>query len=186
LPVSHDLTSRLQVIAQTTRVRTPNNQATFVTICAALKAVMVPNTQLAAQSTDGSGGLSQISCNHLNELVTGSFPVVHIGFGPLSYTRRSRSTSTGLLTIKIRYFDRWDENGATLDALFASVSADLLRMAANIESNDHLVVAGFANLEAVTKMELSPYYGEVDRRFPGLSLVTRMLTLTCIPAEYDF
>lgn len=165
-------------------LRFPNNPTTDVVAMQALKQVLVPNTQLAAGSSDGTG-LSQVYINALFPLTLSSFPAVLLSSKDQAYVLRSRSTFGGLVDIIVAYYNRWDAQPQTLDSVYAGVSADLERIRANIESNDNAVVNGVVAIEAIRSIRVSPYYGEVDRSIPDVPLVVRTLTLRCVLPEYD-
>lgn len=165
-------------------LRLPNNPTTDVVAMQALKQVLVPNTQLAAGSSD-STGLGQVYINALFPLTLASFPAVLLSSKTQTYTYRSRSTLTGLVDIVVSYYNRWDMQPQTLDTVYAAVSDDLERIRANIESNDTAVVHGFTAIEAIRSIKVSPYYGEIDRSIPDIPLIVRTLTLRCVLPEFD-
>lgn len=162
----------------------PNNPETDVVALAVLKQVIVPNTQLALGSSDGTG-LTQVYINNLYALSTGSFPAVHLSSERQVYAPRSRSTYTGMVNLHVDYYDHWDSQSATIDSQYAALSLDLERMKANVESNDTLAFQGTNALETVIKIALSPYSPEIDTKFPGLLLLFRTMTLSCRLPEYD-
>jgi hypothetical protein len=165
-------------------LRLANNPTTDVIAMVALKQVIVPNTQLALGSND-STGLSRVYINAVYPLSIADFPSILISSEGQTYSSRSRSTYAGIVDIHIAYYDRWDKQPQTLDAVYASVALDLERIRANIESNDRAVVNGFTNIEAIKKITVSPYYGELDHSVPDVPLVVRTLTLRCVLPEYD-
>ena len=165
-------------------LRLPNTPTTDVIAMQALKQVLVPNTQLAAGSSDGTG-LSQVYINALYPLTISSFPAVLLSSRDQTYMLRSRSTYGGLVDIIVAYYNRWDSQPQTLDSVYASVSADLERIRANIESNDNAVVNNVVAIEAIRSIKVSPYYGEIDHSIPDIPLVVRTLTLRCVLPEYD-
>ncbi len=165
-------------------LRLLNNPATDVVAMAALKQVIVPNTQLALGSSD-STGLSRVYINTVYPLSIADFPSVLISSKPQTYTQCSRSTYNGLVDISIAYYDRWDKQPQTLDQVYANVALDLERMRANIESNDRAVIGGFTAIERIQRIIVSPYYGELDHSIPDVPLVVRTLTLRCVLPEYD-
>ncbi len=165
-------------------LRIPNNPTTDIIAMVALRQVIVPNTQLAAGSSDGTG-LSQVYINASYLLSIATFPAVLLSSRGQTYKGRSRSTYTGLVDILVAYYDRWDKQPQTLDGVYASVALDLERIRANIESNDRAVLRSLTTIETLQKITISPYYGELDHTIPDVPLVVRTLTLRCVLPEYD-
>src|SRR5258708_7459318 len=165
-------------------LRLPNSPATDIIAMQAIKQVLVPNTQLRAGSSDGTG-LSQAYINALFPLSLSSFPAVLLSSKDQVYAYRSRSTFTSLVDITVAYYNGWDAQPQTLDSVYAAVSADIERIRANIESNDNAVINGFVAIEAIRSIKVSPYYGEVVHTIPDIPLVVRTLTLRCVLPEYD-
>ncbi len=93
-------------------LRLLNNPATDVVAMAALKQVIVPNTQLALGSSD-STGLSRVYINTVYPLSIADFPSVLISSKPQTYTQCSRSTYNGLMRANIESNDRAVLNGIT-------------------------------------------------------------------------
>lgn len=166
-------------------IRFPNNPATPPAILAAMRSVIVPNTQLAATSSDGTG-LSQVYINNRVALAQGAFPAVELSYGAQRFQRQSRSTWVGELPCYLTYYDRWDSQPVSIDSVYTSISADVLRMYANLESNDRLTVANVSFIQTIKQLSLSAYYGDVDMTtVPGITLISRILTAICIVAPYD-
>lgn len=165
--------------------RFPNNPATPPAILAAMRAVVVPNTRLAATSSDGTG-LSQVYINNRIALAQGAFPAVELSYGAQQFRRQSRATWVGELPCYLTYYDRWDSQPASIDTVYASIGADILRMYANLESNDRLTVANVSFLQTIKQLSLSAYYGDVDMTtVPGIILISRIITAVCVVAPYD-
>src|SRR5258706_2135962 len=101
-------------------LRTPNNPATDATVLGALKQVIVPNTQLAAGSASGTG-LEQVYIQSKYAMSLGSFPAVHLSSGKQLYQRDSLSEYIGTFEAILEYYDRWDTQTSTIDALRANL-----------------------------------------------------------------
>lgn len=165
-------------------LRVADNPATPVAVLQALKIVAVPHTRLALMSSSGTG-LERVFINNLPVMALGAFPAVALSYGKQIHKRSSRSTWSATFPCFLTYYDRWDTQPATLDSVYATLSADILRMYANIESNDRLVVGTDSYLQTLS-LSLSAYYGEIDRHsVPGLALLHRTITLQCVTPPYD-
>lgn len=165
-------------------LRTSNNPNTDTVIFTVLKNILATNTQLATGSLSGTG-LEQIYIQNKYQMSLGAFPAIHIEAGPQHYHKNSLRTYMGGLETIIQYYDRWDQQPSSIDTIRANIALDLERVKANIESNDSLSYGGTAYAISVPDMALSPYKGEIDTQFPGLTLVFRELHLTINILPYD-
>jgi hypothetical protein len=165
-------------------LRVSNNPNIDLRILNVLKQLLPANTQLAASSESGTG-LEQIYIQNKYIMSQGSFPAVHLSSGTQNYKKNSLRTYFGAMQAIIEYYDRWDEQPITIDAIRANIALDLERMKANIETNDSLSFGGAANAISIPDMTLSAYKGEFDTQFPGLTLVYRTLTLMINILPYD-
>lgn len=165
-------------------LRSADNPSTPLAVLNALKSVLVPNTRLAQMSASGTG-LEQVFINNLPVMAVSAFPAVTLSYGKQTHKRTSRSTWSGVFPCLLTYYDRWDTRPATLDSVYATLSADVLRIYANIESNDRLTVGGVSYTQTLS-LRLSAYYGEIDlHSVPGLSLLHRTITVQCVTPPYD-
>lgn len=164
----------------------PVNPNVAATVLAAVKATIVPGTQLAAGSADGTG-LAQVYLNDKSAMARGAFPAVNLASGKESTKQQSRSTYVGSLEVVLSYYDRWDSRVTTLDAVYQNISLDILRMYSNLEDNDTLVYQNGVTVQTIASYVLSKYYGdEIDHTsVPAYVLVKRTLTCTCSIPPYD-
>lgn len=177
-------------------LRTANNPTTDVVILGVLASVMLndvttglPNTQIGLNqsllSAQRGKPVSLVFIQNKYQMSLGNFPAIHLSAGPQSYRKNSLRTYMGQMTAIIEYYDRWDQQPNTIDAVRAGIAPDLERIKANIEENDSLVYQGQANAISVPQMSLSPYKGEFDFQFEGKVLVYRTLTLSINILPYD-
>ena len=165
-------------------VRASDNPSTPVAVLSALRTIALAGTRIAQVSTSGTG-LERVYIDKLPVLVAGAFPAIALTYGKQRYKRTSRSTWGGKFACSLTYYDRWDTQPRLLDEVYASITADVLRIYANIESNDRLAIGGVSYLQTLT-LQLSAYYGEIDiHSAPGLSLLHRTITLQCVTPPYD-
>ena len=164
----------------------PSNPSIALAVLVAVQATIVPGTQLAAGSSDGTG-LTQVYLNDKSALSRGSFPAVNIASGKEISKHQSRSTYVGTLEVVISYYDRWDARIVTLDGVYQSISSDMLRMYSNLEDNDTLLYQNSETVQTISSYTLSKYYeDEIDHTtVPAYVLVRRTLTIQCVIPPYD-
>lgn len=177
-------------------LRTPNNPNTDNAVLNVLAALILndvmagqPNTQVGLNqqllSAQKGKPVSLVYIQNKYQMSLGPFPAVHLSTGPQTHRKNSLRTYMGQMTAIIEYYDRWDQQPNTIDAIRAGIAADLERIKANIEDNDSLAYQGQANAISTPQMSLSPYKGEFDAQFEGMLLVYRTLTLSINILPYD-
>jgi hypothetical protein len=168
-------------------LREPNNPNTDVVIMGVLRNTLNRgknkdtgqweyNTKLAALSASQKG-TERVFIQNRFKMSQGDFPAVHLEAGDQTRHRNSLRTYMGMTVVDIDYYDRWDTSPDTIDGLRADISADLERIIANIEDNDSLAYQGRAFAISIPDTKFSPYKGEFDTTFPGLTLVYRRATI---------
>lgn len=165
-------------------LRGSNNPNTDTVILGVLKNILPANTQLAAGSQSGTG-VEQIYVQNKYLMSLGNFPAIHLEAGGQHYRRNSRSTYMGGLEVIVEYYDRWDTQASTIDTIRANIALDLERAKSNVESNDSLAYGGQAYAISIPEVSLSPYKGEIDTQFPGMTLVYRAMHLMINILPYD-
>lgn len=172
-------------------LRNPNDTDPAVTVLNAL-AVVLPgnpsaNTQLGLNQNTYS--TSCVAINSWGALYgpngTGAtFPFLMLEEETQSVARQQGAkTWTGEVVIFANYIHRWDRSAARMDAVWATIDADLRRMKANLEDNPTLSVqlTGEASVTrhavSISRMELSPYKGSVNIGIYPFGLVARTLTI---------
>ena len=174
-------------------LRTLNNQfdvlATMNTLQALLPVdpvTLQPNTQIGLNQQ--STGKSLIYVQQAYQMVSvGIFPAILIESGRQTYRLIGRALREGEIHINVGYFDRWDVNSAQIDAISASIFADLERCCANLENSDALTFQGENYAQSMPVMTLSGYKGSLDdttvRGFEmlrhDLDIVVQILPYNC-------
>jgi hypothetical protein len=169
-------------------LRSPSNPTRDSVVMGAMALVApgypTPNTAIALNSSDGTG-VSVIYVEREYDLLNnGVFPAVLIQAGTQGYTRMSRSTYNGQLTVLLDYYDRYDQRPTEFDVIRASIRDDLELIKSNLEANETLVVSNVALTVSLLHSTLSPYAG-ILRDFNTLKLVYRRLSITYNLLDYD-
>lgn len=138
------------------------------------------NTRLS-----GVGGPVYIQDEY--SLARGRFPALHIQADNQRHTITSANVWEGQLRVIVTYYDRWEQQNMTIDQVRANINADLQVIMSNLQDNSSLVVGNAASSVSLTRVELSPYAGELDdkKTVPGLTLVKRTLKLYINLLPYD-
>lgn len=161
-------------------LRDSNNAANDLAIMQVLQQLLPVETQLAASSESGNG-TEQIYIEERYKMSQGDFPAFHLCTGPQSYKRRTNRGYEGSVTIKGRYYDRWDQNNMeTQDQIRARISADLRRMQSNLEDNDEVEYNGMLKAVSIGSIAVSEYDGIFDEKLlpGGIIAIYRELTMT--------
>jgi hypothetical protein len=169
----------------------PNNPNTDHVILGVLKSLILndphsgqPNTILGQNQVSLNTSLIYIESKYA--MSQGPFPALHLSSGHQDYHYAGGPrTYGGVLEAIIEYCDRWDLQASTIDQIRANIASDLERMKANIETNDSLAYQGQNYAISIPRITLSPYMGEFDTQFPGLTLVCRTMSLTINILPYD-
>ena len=71
------------------------------------------------------------------------------------------------MTLDVVYYQRWDQNAATLSTIWLSIDTDLRRMKANLEDNPRLQISGINYAVDIALISLTPFVGQInDKDFP--------------------
>ncbi len=161
-------------------LRTANNPLAEATLLAALKPILVPNTQLAAGSTSGTG-LELIYVLQKYAMSIGPFPAVLLSSGPQVVHLCSPRAYDGTHRVIVSYCDRWDLQTIPIDTIRQDIAQDLERMKANLENylaqNRGFTVNSVVYPIEIIATDLSGYRKALEKDFPGLSLGCRELTI---------
>ena len=145
------------------------NPNTDVVVLQALAGILTPGTSFATK-----GGAVYIKQKYL--LANGVFPALLLTPGPQYYRRNSLSSFDGEQIAIVKYYDQWAQSQQLVDAIYASIAADLEIMLANVLHNDSLTTGGIARGISIYKATLSTYEGEVED-VDALKLITRSMEL---------
>ena len=176
-------------------LRTPNNPLANPAILGVLAGCLNQdaqgnyNTQLAQSSQSGTGKelvFVQQKYKMAMALKASQPYAVLLSPGKQHYTYGGGPRARmGLYEALVQYYGRWDVQPTSIDAIWAAMDSDLVRMQANIENNDSLVFGSVANAMSVPSISLSPYEGQFDHTFSGLVLPYRTMTLSIEVLPYD-
>lgn len=150
----------------------------------ALKTILpgypTPNTNLSAY-----GGT--IAVQNEYAISTGTFPALHLEVGEQKHEiAGGPNVYDATMKVIATYYDRWDSQTSTVDAVWANIAADLRTMKINVQENNSLAIGGTALAISIPIIELSGYRGELDQRTcPGMILAKRTMTLTVRVLPYD-
>ena len=138
-----------------------------------------PNTQIGInQQTLGTPLVFVEQKYKMSLLLTQTSPIaLHLSAGHQSYGRRGQRVFAGSLSIYDDYYSRWDDQANTIDAIWASIAADLELIKANLEDNDSTAYNSTNQTMSIPQIVLAPYEDQYDKTFPGLSLVYRRMTI---------
>lgn len=162
------------------------NPNTDIVILNALGSVLLPGTQLQAKQATVTPAPTPFYVHNKFTMSQGMFPALHLSAGTQTYHRISTTHYNGAMIAIVEYYDRWDSQSSTIDAIRASIAADLETMKTNAESNEDLVTSNVAHAVAIPQISLSPYRGEIDAEtVPSQKLVYRTMTLTINILPYD-
>ena len=162
-------------------LRSSNNPNTDIAIMTILKPLLVPNTQLAATSTSGTGlELVYIQSKWKMALnMNDAIPIaLLLSSGVQEYSNEAQRAYIGIVPINVGYYSRWDDQDQDVDGIWSNISADLERMKSNVESNDDTEYGGTNHTISLGKIAFSSYEDQKDETFVGLTLIKRVMTLT--------
>lgn len=175
-------------------LRTPNNPYPMALLLSVLGSCLnqfqgVYNTYLASISPDGTGAVLTFVQNKfkMSQAMTAAQPyALHLSGGSqrFSYNGGPRNRD-GQVSAIVEFCARWDTQPSSVDAIRATLDADIERMKANIESNDSLELNSMAHIVSIPAIALNDYKGEYDTQFPGLTLIQRVMTLGIQVLPYD-
>lgn len=162
-------------------VRALNNPNDALTLMAALTVVLPVGTMLAQLSVSGNGQ-ERIYTDRDAMALMALYPAILLRPG-LNTTRIGGGRLyDGTVQISVRMYDRWDNQAATLDAIYLAEYSDLLRMAANLENNNTLVGGGVNQCLAIPTIEIMDK-PVLDEEIPGIRAVftEMLLTINVLP-----
>lgn len=159
------------------------NPNTDLVIMEAIKIILpgypTPNTRLAQV-----GGIVSIQSTY--PLAQGNFPAVLLYADTQQHIINTGNGYDGHVVICVEYYDRWDNQPATIDAIRANINVDLQQMMTNLQHNSSLVVGTTVHAVSLTPIKLSSFKGELDWKLvPGLTLVKRSMDVTVNILPYD-
>lgn len=164
--------------------RTANNPRTGLVLLNAFKPVLPPNTRFASLSTSGTG-LERIYIQEKYKMAQGDFPALLLTCGEQVYTYAAYGRE-GTIAVNVFYYDRWDQQSLTMDAILNNMAADLDLMQANVENDDSVISGNAATLTGIPEIRQSPYEGYLEQpTTTGVVLIYRVLTLQCTILPYD-
>lgn len=171
-------------------LRNPNNPNTPTVVMTVMKQVMLvdvvsglPNTQLGLNQV--RLGVSLVYIENKYAMAQGAFPALHLCRGKQTYHSAGGPRGyAGGQEILIEYFDRWDQQPNTIDAINANNIADLDRIQANLETNNSLAFQGIAYAISIPDISPSPYQGEIDTEL-GIHLVKHQMSVMVNVLPYD-
>jgi len=171
-------------------LRQPNNPNTMRQILFAMKTILpgypTANTRLAQISTDQTGQERiYVQQRYMTITSTASFPLLHLSGGQQAYSRMSLRSYDGSVRVRVRYYDRWDQQALQQDAIRDLLDQDIELMKANLEDNESLVIGQAKYAVGLPHIELSPYEGEFDTSLSGLTLIYRTMDITVSVLPYD-
>lgn len=161
------------------------NPNTDNVVLTALGNVIWPNTSLATMQALQMPTPPKFYVHNKFQMSQGSFPAIHLSAGTQVYRELGPQYQGTLLAI-VEYYDRWDSQPNTIDAIRAAIAADLEIMKSNAGKNRSLVYNNVAHNVSIPQITLSPYRGEIDAEtVPGQKLVYRTMTLSISIPPYD-
>ena len=145
------------------------------------------NILLGYPSVNTNAGINNYPVYILAEgdmLSADSFPALLLSVGVRRPQRNSRSTFVGTIDLICDYYDRWEEQTTTFDAIRAAIADDLALMAANIESNESLAQSNTIYAVGMNTYTISGYEGTIKEQ-GGSQLISRRLTVPYSLLPYD-
>ena len=169
-------------------LRTPNDPAVPAVLLRQL-ALIIPgspsaNTQLAASSQSGNGSELVFVRDKGGMIAQNKFPAVNLSVSSSRRGRTSRNSYAGETLVVIEYYDRWDQNPASMDAISIGIGDDLERIKANLEDNDTLTTGGVSYGVTMPDMVISGDKPYMDTTFPGITLLFRTLHVPVTVLDY--
>lgn len=158
-------------------LRSINDPSDFSVLFPALQQTLPQGTLLASLASD-STGQNRIFDEDVEGLAQSPFPAVLVLPGKKS-VKHAGEGFEGTQDIKVRYYDRWEQNAATLSTIRKNCYVELLRMASNLETNNSLASGGYSYIVSMT-YDISDSPEEDDTTVPGLKLVYREMVIHMI------
>jgi hypothetical protein len=171
--------------------RQPNNPAAIDLLFPVIKAVInvdpvtgLGNTVLAQLSASGTG-VERVFIEDKASLVLSDFPNLLLETGEQVTNLAGKNQYEAQVPVIVTYYDRWDRNPSTIDALHIAMRQDLERMKANLETNQGLVYQGSYHSMAIPTIKIGAYSEELDNTMPTVTLVKCPMTITVNSLPYD-
>lgn len=145
------------------------------------------NTRLAQLSTSGTGLERVYLEGHKADMLTSAtFPALLIEpVTPQKTSIAGQRTYNAIMNIKMSYYDRWDRNPLTIEAIHVEARQDLNRIQANLESNPTLKYAGQDHSVAIQTFDITDLEKELDDQLETTALVKCSLVLQINSLPYD-
>jgi hypothetical protein len=143
-------------------LRSLNETETILQALTAMQTVMLANTRV--QQAGGTIFLNDATALYA---MTATWPSMVLSEKPQSTARIAYRTYQTKLEVLAAYYDRWDEQTASLAQIWAAVDLDLRRMKANLEDNPALILNGIRGCEGIVDVALSPYEGQALGKTDG-------------------
>lgn len=140
--------------------------------------IATPNTTFAAQ-----GGAYFIEDEYALSS-SSKYPVLHLMSGTQAHMRKGGTFYEGTLQVIVKYYNRFDLQGVTIDAVRRAIRDDLNLMKDYLLGHDTLDTNGEPLARGIPHVVLSPYRGELED-IPGIKVVSRTLACVVDILEYD-
>lgn len=128
---------------------------------------------------------SAVYVNNRYRMSLGDFPAIQITSGAQTHVRQSTYTYDGAMQAIVEICDKWDTQPNTIDDIYTNLAAIAKIVKDNIQNNDNLTVGTQPNATSIPRIQISPYRGDIDDSFPGLTLIVRTLTLSVNILPYE-
>lgn len=170
-------------------LREPNDPLNETVLLPLVASILTQGTQFAL-TTPSQTGLERVYVQQMYRMCQGAFPAILVSAGSQQTSRNSTNSATGTRIIDVDYYDRWDVNTLSMNAIRTNIRLDLERIRANIETylrdNEGFVVAGTLYPVSVLSFTIGDYSKQLMDRFGlGLSLGAARLTSTLTILPYQ-
>ncbi len=155
-------------------LRTVNNPNTDLDIMTILRTLLPVNTVLASSSAVFIRSRYQL---YLYLSQNQGPCALLLSSGDQEYDNAELEGYEGQIPINIDYYTCWDEDVTTIDAKLQAIAEDIERVKSNAEDNDSTEYQGTNHTMGIAKMLLGSDECQLDRTFPGLTMVFRRLTI---------
>jgi hypothetical protein len=175
-------------------LRVPNNPNHVSALIAILQnlatvdpATGLGNTLLAELSTSGTGlERVYVEGQKSSMLTSATFPALLIEpITPQKTSIGGHKVYNATMGVKLSYYDRWDRNSTTIEAIHLSSRQDLARIQANFESNPTLKYQGQDHSMSIQAFDITDLERELDEQVETAPLVKCSLVLQINSLPYD-
>lgn len=163
-------------------LRALNNPNDPLTLMSVMARIIAQGTTLATMTASGTG-YERVHIQDRDELAQAAYPAILLMAASSISNIQSNALFDGTMKIKARYYDRWDTQALTLEAIKNNIYAEILRMEANIQSNNTLAYLGAARTVSVPTIEIADA-PDIDESIPGLKLVYRDMVMSVNTLPY--